>query len=1674
MERVQRGQRSHGYDVGPASRSADAAPVRTEPELAADRVARFRVEAEQSAAQAQQLSSIHSRETWSQEKEKLEKRRASLLKTVADREKDAATSEQAKKDLEAAKRALEDLANILETTAQPRAVPPVPGEVEIEPAIQAKAANPDDVMAWAAGLGRGERTRLRERLERVGSGKRDDAFAVALANYLAAGRLLQPFRAVLENPKRFNLAAYEQARARREENTSAAPEAPTSRDGLDAAAVAQQTPSASASSNATNVAVENAQANRHVQSATRKQPARGPTDAPNYFSLHESKFFDAIRARLSGAPLPVPHERLQWVNGGAALAAAFEPAFNAVYGFMYHGQKLPEVLYPIDPFDVIDRHRELVSGQPGEKLDGKLPEGSSEWSPVAGQAIAIEFERALRASLPRMGLRYVTQADDYHGRVGHDMLVASAPMDLVVARLLCDPHVARYVPDPKRKGKSKKGTSKDTDRPDAFRDGIRLVYFEWQGERDRKLWNCIKVEPADARPEEVSASLFEQQDGKSHTEYAYGLIWAAPFYIVPPQWARRFPAAAALAPEQDEASPLSALDLADSTLADEIARTQAGKPVAKVDRGALAHMLATSKMQLQLVGDLVAPWKLFHHVGPSLRWVTKHADAIDATPDATLGVWAAIAAGMANTLPEATGEIVEVLELARSRGIEPSMAEGKPVRDVLEAYATAMGESHLQQTAAAQLSVARHKKALLPVVLLESTLLAARDSASDLSAVGAPADRPKNTGYLAKSSTETLEAAALDLRASMIAGGGLDVARLETLTVATAEQTLSNRLMAMDSRSGQLLAALGELNGGVAAGLGDIELTFVFPTKLREIQATARSMLETMRLAAHPQSIPADPAQAQKAFAEARKKAVTDTQRWLAELEHREDTRRLFQRVADKIADARVKQMIADVALLIGISIVGAMAGSFVGGLVRGTMLSGAAVDSLAFGQMAAHARTYGMIANVVTDATVQAVGQTSVFGGDTKLSFAENLMASVMTLGALRPIHRATEVLGALDNQAMGMWKVASYGRVALVHAGTFTTEMLVGAGAGFVAARIAHGEQPKDNEQATSWALQGAAMAVGHFVSRRMGGIQERLAKLGEHGAHLRKRAEVQLSLARKLETSGNTEQALQLLEEHTQLLKDEAALLNGAGFVKRAGLDAHQVDALRAGNGAALTDTGSQAYEVMKLRFIGLEPIAANGLVWSGDRAQIELVFGDASGAVKDVARTGEKSWTAELGGRRVSFVERDRDAQTSGRAPTAEEAEHNRAIARRAIEINARRSQQITTTVMNIEAPKVRHITVGEGVAGTLSHASQTNGSGAMPGPVTALPEAIAISDGPDWWQNLGDRDIGQPVGEWNSAGFRRQPGEFNHDHKNLGRASDVAYATAMTALESGMVTVRGRITAVEEFTGKDAWPVSARWRVLVDDKKWVYSETIAFAGGLGRPNKHPAFKRDLEQQLRETGRMTDAQTQLMPPIPEGGTLLVIGGGGTAGWAAQEAVRTGRRAIVITLDASLRGVPPHVRKELDAHHVQIIEGIVNVATYDGTRVVLTINAGSDHPLNVSGDGVSLAVGQMTQLPRGMENQHFRMQKKTINGKERVVGLEAYDPSTDQPTGLVIHGAAMTTPPFKKGPKPFVKDRDAFVAALAEQARDPSVPEYSRGVEPSIYQSTVNIPLSNEKTP
>ena len=109
----------------------------------------------------------------------------------------------------------------------------------------------------------------------------------------------------------------------------------------------------------------------------------------------------------------------------------------------------------------------------------------------------------------------------------------ATPFDRVVARLLCDPAIARFVP---AHGKPDKRA--DTAAPAAFKDGIRLVTFEWV--REPKLWNWVRViEPADARPEEVAASVFERGDGQSHTEQSYTLTAAPPYLTRPSERTRR-------------------------------------------------------------------------------------------------------------------------------------------------------------------------------------------------------------------------------------------------------------------------------------------------------------------------------------------------------------------------------------------------------------------------------------------------------------------------------------------------------------------------------------------------------------------------------------------------------------------------------------------------------------------------------------------------------------------------------------------------------------------------------------------------------------------------------------------------------------------------------------------------------------------------------------------------------------------------------------------------------------------------------------------------------------------------------------------------------------------------------------------------------------------------------
>lgn len=989
----------------------------------------------------------------------------------------------------------------------------------------------------------------------------------------------------------------------------------------------------------------------------------GPQSAAVYFADNQARFFAAIRTRLAAAGLPPPHERLVWGTDGLVHGIAFERAMVGAYGTdMDLALALPTLLSPVDPFEVIDLHRDLSSGRPGERTDRQPALGPLTWNPIVGQALALEIEASLRRSLPRMGLRYVAQADDYRGQLAPDQLVTSHPFDRVVARLLCDPTVARYVP-----AHGKPGRRADTASPAAFRDGLRLVMFEWQGARDPKLWNWVRVtEPADARPEEVAASVFERGDGQSHTEHAYALTAAPPYFRIPPAWARKLPAAAEHAPRAEageEAQSRSALDLADSPLGDDAARAQAGKPVAKLDIAGLAHTLDRSELQLQLASERLADWKIGYLVGPAQRWIRRHKDVVRAAPDATLKQWAAIAAAQSATLTEAMGDLLEITDLARSARVAPGAPEARPFRDVIEALGIAMGESHLAQTATAQLAAARRQKGMLPLTLLDRTMRENHDAAQELAATAqVPISEADHTDprQVAAGTNRTLEAGTLALRQKALATGSIDAAELEAVTVAASEETLRTRILTLYGKLNQLLDASDQATEGFFGHVGNARNADIWNlrTELVTIRPLAWNILDTMRKEAiPPPPIPPDPELARVAFARARKQAVANAQRSFARLAEDRQLQTLFSRALATLSDAQKNtayfKLACEIAALIGVSIAGSVAGAMVGGLVRGAMLADAATDAAMFARTATAARWAGTAANVATDAAMQSAMQTSVFGGNTKLTFIENVMANLMTLGALRPFHALTGELGKLDKNATGLWKLASGGKVALAETGKLTIETLVAAGATYVSARLVEGQPPPSEDAAVSWAMQGASMAVGKFVHGRMQELTARWGKLAEEKVQLIKRARAQEALARQVEQSGSTEAALRLLEQHVRLLHDEHTLLQDPAAAARLGLDDTQLGVLRAGNDAALADTHSQSFEIMRLRFHGLEPLAGNGLAWSGTRSQIEAALGESGSAVAQVQRAEDGRWTANIAGREVTFIEHAPQTKASGR-------------------------------------------------------------------------------------------------------------------------------------------------------------------------------------------------------------------------------------------------------------------------------------------------------------------------------------------------------------------------------------------------------------------------------------
>ena len=214
--REYRGNHSRGShdDIGQGAGVRDLAKERTPEYTATAEAYRLRQEVESAAARARGLAAIAQRDDWRAERDHLQQMHIELREQLEQHAGAARVSDRAQHHHATAARELDKLEAALASVREPRAIPPVHGEEAMEPRIVHRSIPADDVLAWMAELPSDQRHALVERVRRVqGSADRRDGFSVALANYLAVTRLTSQFFGVAENPRRFNRAAYDKARA---------------------------------------------------------------------------------------------------------------------------------------------------------------------------------------------------------------------------------------------------------------------------------------------------------------------------------------------------------------------------------------------------------------------------------------------------------------------------------------------------------------------------------------------------------------------------------------------------------------------------------------------------------------------------------------------------------------------------------------------------------------------------------------------------------------------------------------------------------------------------------------------------------------------------------------------------------------------------------------------------------------------------------------------------------------------------------------------------------------------------------------------------------------------------------------------------------------------------------------------------------------------------------------------------------------------------------------------------------------------------------------------------------------------------------------------------------------------------------------------------------------------
>ena len=746
------------------------------------------------------------------------------------------------------------------------------------------------------------------------------------------------------------------------------------------------------------------------------------------------------------------------------------------------------------------------------------------------------------------------------------------------------------------------------------------------------------------------------------TELAYGITGAPPFFRIPPAWARTFRDAARLAPERDDdgdSAGSHALALAGSSLGDSAALAQVAGRDSQSGRANRAHLLDLidlGQRQIDFVREQLAAWKtIAPRLAPARTFLARRAAALASADQDELRRWAPVITQQQAILIEASGTITEILGLAADSGADgPDAAAQAPFREVLAGYATAIGESHLVDSAGEALAAARTRRANLPIALARITV---RDSARAASELADDTGRgPGSQGAGALELQQQIERDQLALEAKAMRGMPADADAIDAVSLRAAEHSFASRLAGLRHKMDLLDQMLADVDRTAVQSAtnslaGDVrELRGTMAGIRGELGRIDRARVRTGR--GDTVNLAGDVATRKRAGRQARREALAEAEDSLTRLAEIDKFATLSQRVKDEVADAQMRALVAEILLLIGTSVLSAGLAGAAAGATRGIMLARTTGNAVRLLAAAPRIRLASGAVQLGTEAALNAAFQTLLTGDGMGAGFVENLLSDAATLAALAPLRRLASRVGAADEAVSGLWQRAGRaGKLVLRKGAVLSAEMITRRprrsplDMRFTASPTTPRPSPDGSSRARRWrwaarrrphdrphgahgARRGApllpAREGGRAEATRGRGGEDRRRDHGDRGARGAKAA------ARRGDRAPST------------LERDPAAR-------DQAGVSPHQLGLLRQANSEAQAHMAGPAYDEIPFRLTGLEEVVPGGR-WSGEPEQIAaaLDYARRAGVEIEVVRHDPVAgrWDIRLRGRPMVLDEKPR--------------------------------------------------------------------------------------------------------------------------------------------------------------------------------------------------------------------------------------------------------------------------------------------------------------------------------------------------------------------------------------------------------------------------------------------